>query len=91
MEEIIRAHHAEIDECYFWGIHNQGELDLFILKNGKCLGFEFKYADAPGLTSSMQLAQDTLKLDKLTIIYPGKARYRLTNEIAVIELEDYLS
>ena len=90
LEEIIRTHHAEPEECYFWGIHSQGELDLLIFKNGKRLGFEFKYADAPRLTSSMQLAQDLLRLDQLTVIYPGKSHYRLTREIEVIGLEVYL-
>lgn len=90
LEEIIRSHHAEPEECYFWGIHSQGELDLLIIKNGKRLGFEFKYSDAPTLTSSMQLASDTLKLDKLTVIYPGDRQYRLTNAIEVVGLENYL-
>ncbi len=90
LEEIIRVHHAEPEECYFWGIHSQGELDLLILKNAKRLGFEFKYSDAPRLTSSMQLAQDTLRLDKLTVIYPGNSCYRLTTAIEVVGLENYL-
>lgn len=90
LEAVIRAHHAEPGECYFWGIHSQGELDLFIIKDGKRLGFEFKYSDAPRLTSSMQLANDTLKLDKLTVIYPGKSHYRLSETIEVSGLEPYL-
>src|SRR3990167_2206053 len=90
LEEIIRAHHAAPEECYFWGIHNQGELDLLIIKNGKRLGFEFKYSDAPKLTPSMQLAQDILKLDQLTVIYPGNSHYHLTTIIKVIGLEKYL-
>lgn len=90
LEQITRAHHAEPEECYFWGIHSQGELDLLIFKNGKRLGFEFKYSDAPKLTSSMQLAYDTLQLDKLTVIYPGKSHYRLTTAIDVMGLENYL-
>lgn len=90
IEEIIRAHHAEANECYFWGIHNQCELDLLIIKNGKRLGFEFKHSDAPRLSSPMQLAQETLKLDKLTVIYPGKSEYRLAPKIEVAGLESYL-
>lgn len=90
LEEIIRMHHAAPEECYFWGIHSQAELDLLIIKDGKRLGFEFKHADAPRLSSSMQLAQDTLQLDKLTVIYPGKSQYRLTEKIEVIGLENYL-
>jgi len=90
LEEIIRKYHAEPEECYFWGVHGQGELDLLIFKNGKRLGFEFKYSDAPRLTSSMQFAQETLRLDKLTVIYPGKNHYYLTPDIEVIGFESYL-
>lgn len=89
LEEIIRIHQATPEECYFWGIHNQGELDLLIIKNGKRLGFEFKYTDAPRLIPSMQLAHDTLRLDKLTVIYPGTTRYHLTKTIEVVGLEKY--
>lgn len=91
LEAIIQVHHAESEECYFWGIHSHAELDLLILKNGKRLGFEFKYSDAPRLTTSMQLAQDTLHLDQLTVIYPGNSSYHLTSTINVVGLKQYLT
>ncbi len=90
LEAVIRAHRAQQEECYFWGVHNQGELDLLLFKEGKRLGFEFKYGDAPRLTSSMTFAQEHLKLDQLTVIYPGKSQYALTTDISVFGLEDYL-
>jgi predicted AAA+ superfamily ATPase len=90
LEAVIQGHHAKPEECYFWGIHTQGELDLLILKDGKRLGFEFKYSDAPRLTSSMKLAKDALRLDKLTVIYPGKSHYHLSETIEVRGLEGYL-
>jgi len=91
LEEIIRYHAATPQESYFWGVHNQAELDLFILQNGKRLGFEFKFSDAPRLTNSMSVAYETLNLDKLTVIYPGKNSYDLAKNIAVIGLEKYLN
>ena len=60
IEEIIRKHHAEHGECYFWAVHSQAELDLLIFKNGKRLGFEIKYSDAPRLSKSMITAYETL-------------------------------
>jgi len=91
LEEIVRHHNGEVGEIYFWGIHNYGELDLYIIKNGKRLGFEFKYTDRPSITKSMNLALDILKLDSLTIIYPGSHNYPLASKIRVIGLTNYLS
>lgn len=90
MEEIIRHHHARPEECYFWGVHSQAELDCLIIKDGKKLGFEFKYSDAPVLTTSMSQSLENLNLDRLTVIYPGKKNYRLSEKIEVIGLESYL-
>ena len=88
LEEVIGFHHAEPQECYFWGIHSQADLDLFIFKNGKRLGFEFKYADAPALTKSMTIALNDLKLSHLWVVYPGDKDYKLSAEISVISLSD---
>ena len=73
LEQIIRHFKATPDEVYFWGVHGQGELDLMILSRDKRIGFEFKYADAPRLTNSMQMAQTTLHLNELNVICPGTA------------------
>lgn len=91
LEEIVRHHNGETGEIYFWGIHNYGELDLFVIKNGKRLGFEFKYTDRPSTSKSMNLALETLKLDSLIIIYPGSNNYPLADKIRVIGLTNYLS
>ncbi len=90
LEEIIRFNQASSEEVYFWGVHNQAELDLLIIKNGTRLGFEFKYADAPVLTRSMQMAMESLRLDKLTVIFPGKERYLLAPNIEAVGLEAYV-
>ena len=90
LEEIIRFHNAAPEECYFWGIHAQAELDLLIIKNGKRIGFEFKYADAPTSTKSLQQAMHYLKLNQAFIITPGRHSFPLTREIRVIGIEKYL-
>lgn len=90
LEAIIRHHQAKAEETYFWGIHAQAELDLLIIKDGKKLGFEFKFSDAPKLTSSLEIAEELLELDKLTIIYPGRTAYSLSKKVKVIGLQEYL-
>lgn len=90
LEEVIHAEEATTEECYFWGIHGQAELDLLIIKDGKRLGFEFKYSSTPTLTKSMKNARDFLKLDQLTVIIPGEEVFPLSEKIQVVGLEHYL-
>jgi predicted AAA+ superfamily ATPase len=90
MEQVIRAYQVPSESCYFWAVHEQGELDLFLLHKGKRLGFEFKFSDAPSLTSSMKQAVEVLKLDELTVIYPGPKTYKLSEKIQVRPLYSFL-
>lgn len=89
LEQIIFHLDAQQEECYFWGTHQQAELDLLIIKNGKKLGFEIKYSGAPKLTKSMQIAQKDLALDSLTVVYPGDIEYPLTKDIHVKPLHSF--
>lgn len=89
LEQIIFHLDAQQEECYFWGTHQQAELDLLIIKNGKKLGFEIKYSGAPKLTKSMQIAQQDLGLDVLTVVYPGDIEYPLTKDIHVKPLTSF--
>lgn len=90
LEEIIRFHQADPEDCFFWAVHNQAELDLLIVKEGKKIGFEIKYTDAPKITKSMHIALETLDLDSLTVIYPGNQSFSLSDKIRVANLEGYL-
>lgn len=87
LEEITRALQVRDEECFFWGVHGQAELDLLVLKDGQRLGFEVKYSDKPTLTSSMQVAFDTLRLDSLVIVCPGAAEFKVADKISVRGLD----
>jgi uncharacterized protein len=88
LEEVIAVNHARPEECYFWGVQSGAELDLLILKNGKRIGFEIKYTDAPRITKSMTTALEDLNLDHLYVIYPQKISYPLADKISVQGLDD---
>lgn len=90
LEEVIRFYQADPEECYFWATQTGAELDLFIVKGGKRLGFEFKYTDTPKVTKSMLIAQHDLKLDHLYVIYPGEHRFSLSENITAVGL-NYLT
>lgn len=91
LEEITRHFKADQEECYFWATHQQAELDLLIIKDGKKYGFEIKYSGAPKLTKSMQIAQNDLSLDSMIVVYPGDVNYLLKNDIKVIGLKNLLN
>jgi predicted AAA+ superfamily ATPase len=86
LEEVIRITRAEEEDVYFWGVHNQAELDLLVLHDGKKYGFEIKYTDAPRVTASQRAALEHLQLEKLTIVCPGNASYPLAEKIEVTGL-----
>jgi hypothetical protein len=56
---------------------------LLVYKNGKKIGFEIKYQDAPTMSRSMRSALDLLKLDELLVIYPGDKIYKLDEKVTV--------
>ncbi len=90
MEEVIRTLKVDEQDCYFWATHQQAELDLLIFDHSKKRGFEFKYSDAPKLTKSMRIALEDLKLDTLTVIYPGTTCYPLAENVKVVGLQSLL-
>ena len=57
-----------------------------LLKDGRMSGVECKNMDAPRLTPSMQIAMEDLQLDRITVLYPGKKRYALSDKIDVVPL-----
>jgi predicted AAA+ superfamily ATPase len=83
VEHIIRAIGAADDEAYCWGVHNQAELDLLIVRRGTRLGYEVKYTDVPSVGRSQRTAMETLRLDAITIVVPGTAEYPLADGITV--------
>ena len=83
LEQVANALRADPGDLYFWAVHEQAELDLLLLRDGRRLGFEIKYTDSPTLTSSMKNAMESLALDELTVVYPGDLEFRLADKVTV--------
>ena len=81
IEETLKL--VQPDEAFFWATHNGAELDLLLFTGGRRLGVEVKHADAPTLTPSMRIALADLRLDHLTVLYPGTKQYALAERITV--------
>ena len=79
------------DNVYFWGTHGGAELDLLLLRNGKRVGFEFKYQDAPRMTPSMRSALEDLKLDLLWVVYPGEKAYPMAENVRCVGVSEMIN
>jgi predicted AAA+ superfamily ATPase len=74
--------------AWFWATQRGAELDLMVLHEGRRIGFEFKCADAPGITRSLGIALTDLKLDRAFVVYPGATRYPLSDRVEAIPLSE---
>lgn len=91
LEQTLQALQLEEGQFYFWGVHGQLELDLLALRDGGMEGFEIKYTDRPTLTPSMRQAVELLGLKKLYVVYPGRERFLLLDQVEAISLADTLA
>jgi len=84
IEQILRTfQHAQ---AYFWSTHGGPELDLFFMHQGRRLGFEVKFSEAPRLTASMRVASADLRLDHLWVVHPGPHRFPMAEGITALPL-----
>jgi predicted AAA+ superfamily ATPase len=84
IEEALKL--AEPESAYFWATHAGAELDLLLFKRGRRYGIEIKREDAPRLTPSMRIALHDLRLDHLSVLYPGSRTYGLAARVTVVPL-----
>jgi predicted AAA+ superfamily ATPase len=90
LEEVIFSSDIYYDDCYYWRTQTGVELDLLVFKEGKRIGYEFKYADAPKITRSMRVAMEDLALNELNIVVPsGTEVYSLDENIHVRGLRTF--
>ena len=80
---MLRSLSVRSGEAFFWATHGGAELDLLVVRKGKRLGFEFERSDHPTTTKSMHTALEDLRLERLTVVVPGRASYPLTERIDV--------
>jgi predicted AAA+ superfamily ATPase len=76
--------HLKPDQAYFWQTQAGAELDLLTFSNGKRIGFEMKLSESPRTTKSMHVAMNDLQLSHLYVVYPGKLRFLLDQNITAL-------
>ncbi len=85
LEQVWRA--VRPAAAYFWATHSGAEVDLFFLQQGRRLGVEVKFNEAPKTTPSMRAALEDLRLDHLWVVYPGQHLYPVHEKITVWPLQ----
>ena len=85
MEQILSW--AGERDAYFWATHSRAEVDLMLIRKGRRWGIEIKYADAPAMTKSMQIAMQELGLEYIWIVHPGKDRFRIHEKVECIGVQ----
>ena len=82
MEQILRMLHPS--SAWFWAAHGAGELDLLIFENGRRIGFEVKFSEAPNVTRAMRSVLRLLALDHLFVVCPTRDAYPVDPRITVL-------
>jgi uncharacterized protein len=75
-------------EAFFWSTQSGAALDLLVFYRSKRFGFEFKYADAPSMTRSLQTARQDLNLVRAFVVVPGPQSYPLNDWAEVLSIRD---
>jgi hypothetical protein len=86
LEQVIRLRGASPEECFFWGVHEQGEIDLLVQKGGSLEAFEFKYSSVPEITKSMRLALEILPIGRIQVVAPVEQPFDLSDKVRVVPL-----
>lgn len=84
LEEIINQYHVRAEECFFWSTQSGAKLDLLLFRQGKRLGFEFKYTDGPTMSKSMYIALEDLTLDHLYVVHPHMETFPLAQNVTAM-------
>ena len=82
IEQVLRALRPR--NAWFWASHGGGEVDLLVVAEGRRIGFEVKFNEAPTITRSMHQVVDTVRLDHLFVVCPTAHEYPASERISVL-------
>ena len=82
IEQVLRA--LQPANAWFWAAHGGGELDLLVTIEGRRIGFEVKFNEAPTVTRAMHNVVDTLQLKHLFVVCPTPHAYPVAERVSVL-------
>ena len=89
IEQILRVMRPR--DAWFWAAHGGGELDLLIVEQGRRIGFEVKFSEAPSISRATHSIIDTLSLQRLFVVCPTREGYPVSDKIQVLSVRDITS
>lgn len=84
IEQVLAAFRP--NQPFFWATQGGAELDLVFMHEGRRLGFEVKFTEAPKVTASMRIARADLRLDQLWVIHSGQHAFPMEEGIRAVPL-----
>lgn len=84
VNELLEHTGAERGEAHFWGTYGGAELDLFLVRGKRRLGFDIKRTESPSITPSMRSAMEDLRLERLDVIHAGQRTFPLAERIRAV-------
>ena len=85
LENIVRVIGNQ-SKIWFYRTSAGAEMDLIIETGSKKIGVEVKRSTSPALTKGGRQSKTDLNLDFVYIVYPGKDKYLIENDICVIPI-----
>ena len=82
IEQVLRA--LRPASAWFWAAHGGGKVDLLVHVNGRRIGFDVKFSEAPKITKSMRTVVDTVRLEHLFVVCPTTHAYPVSERISVL-------
>ena len=82
IEQVLRA--LQPANAWFWAAHSGGEVDLLVTIEGRRIGFEVKFNEAPTVTRAMHNVVDTLQLKHLFVVCPTPHAYPVAERVSVL-------
>lgn len=91
LDQVATRLGLDDDQLHFWGVHTGAEIDLFVQRGRRKIGFEFKRTSSPKVTSAMHSALETLELTDLLVVHAGKETFPLAPKIRALAARDLVA
>ena len=86
VEQILST--LDADQAWFWAAHGGGELDLLVVHDGRRIGFEVKFNEAPKVSAQLRSVADILGLDHLFVVCPTNDSYPVDRDLTILAAAD---
>jgi hypothetical protein len=84
LEQLLTHLSGDSDRVYFWATHGGAELDLFVPRGRRGVGFEIKRTTTPKITPSIIAALDALNLQEVVVIHAGDQTFPLSKKVRAV-------